>query len=321
MYSGFLNHIERQQPMTELTSGEWIDRFLAAEPPRSKSLVMTVLGDAIAPHGGAVWLGSLIELVEPLTVTDRLARTSVFRLVQEGWLTASREGRRSRYALEPEALPRLTRANRRIYSAPGLDWDGRWALLLTPNGSLDADLRAVLRKELQWEGFAMLAAGALAHPAPDLDGLNEILRRHDAQRGMFICSVSELPGAASRPLDELAGEGWDLTAVEKGYRHFIDTFEPLLAALQRERPGEATAFAARTLLIHAYRRVQLHDPMLPRELLPSPWIGADAYALAREIYLLIWQAAESHLTAVLRREDPAAGEADAAFYARFGGLK
>jgi phenylacetic acid degradation operon negative regulatory protein len=321
MYSGILNHIERPQTMTELTSGEWIDRFLAAEPPRSKSLVMTVLGDAIAPHGGAVWLGSLIELVEPLTVTDRLSRTSVFRLVQEGWLSASREGRRSRYALEPDALPRLTRANRRIYSAPGLDWDGRWTLLLTPNGSLDADLRAVLRKELQWEGFAMLAAGVLAHPAPDLDGLKEILQRHRAENRIFICSVSELPGAGSRPLRELVDEGWDLSAVEAGYRHFIDTFEPLLAALQRDRPGDAAAFAARTLLIHAYRRVQLHDPMLPRELLPSPWIGADAYALARAIYLLTWQAAESHLMAVLRREDPAAGEADTAFYARFGGLK
>lgn len=306
--------------MTELTCGEWIDRFLAAEPPRSKSLVMTVLGDAIAPHGGAVWLGSLIELVEPLTVTDRLTRTSVFRLVNEGWLAAIREGRRSRYALEPQALPRLTRANRRIYSAPGLDWDGRWTLLLTPNGSLDANLRAILRKELQWEGYAMLAAGALAHPAPDLDSLSDILRRHDAQGRIFVCSVSELPGTASRPLGELAGEGWDLSSVASAYRHFIDTFTPLLVALTRQPADAATAFAARTLLVHAYRRVQLHDPMLPRELLPSPWIGADAYALAREIYRLTWQAAEAHLVAVLRREDPAAPEADAQFYDRFGGL-
>jgi phenylacetic acid degradation operon negative regulatory protein len=320
MYSGILNHIERHQPMTELTCDEWINRFLAAEPPRSKSLVMTVLGDAIAPHGGGVWLGSLIELVEPLTVTDRLTRTSVFRLVNEGWLAASREGRRSRYALEPQALPRLTRANRRIYSAPGLDWDGRWTLLLTPNGSLDADLRTALRRELQWEGYAMLAAGALAHPAPDIGSLIDILRRHEALGRIFVCSVSELPGAESRPLAELAAEGWNLSSVADAYRHFIDTFTPLLDAIRREPADAATAFAVRTLLIHAYRRVQLHDPMLPRELLPSPWIGADAYALAREIYLLTWEAAETHLLASLRREDPAAPAAEPSFYERFGGL-
>ena len=81
--------------MTQTSSQAWIAHFLATDPPRSKSLVMTIFGDAIAPHGGRLWLGSLIELVAPLGVTDRLVRTSVFRLVQEGWLVANREGRRS----------------------------------------------------------------------------------------------------------------------------------------------------------------------------------------------------------------------------------
>jgi phenylacetic acid degradation operon negative regulatory protein len=36
--------------MKQLTSTEWIAHFLALETlPRSKSLVMTVMGDAIAP--------------------------------------------------------------------------------------------------------------------------------------------------------------------------------------------------------------------------------------------------------------------------------
>lgn len=308
--------------MKTTSCSDWITRFLAAEPPRSKSLVMTVLGDAIAPHGGAVWLGSLIELVEPLTVTDRLTRTSVFRLVNEGWLAASREGRRSLYALEQQALPRVARANRRIYSAPGLDWDGRWTLLLTPNGTLDADLRAMLRKELQWEGFALLAAGALAHPAPDPGSLAEILARNGAQGKLFACSVTELPGVASRPLAQLVDEGWNLSGVVSDYRHFIDTFEPLRALLAGGVEADPqTAFAVRTLLIHAYRRVQLHDPMLPLELLPAPWPGTEAYELAQALYRLTYLKAEEHLVTVLRRADPEAPEADESFYARFGGLR
>lgn len=308
--------------MKTTSCSEWIAQFLAAEPPRSKSMVMTVLGDAIAPHGGAVWLGSLIELVEPLTVTDRLTRTSVFRLVNEGWLVASREGRRSRYVLAPQALPRVARANRRIYSKPGLDWDGRWTLLLTPNGTLDADLRASLRKELQWEGYALLAAGALAHPAPDLGSLADILERHGAQGKLFACSVTELPGVASRPLQELVDEGWNLSGVVSDYRHFIETFEPLRDVLAGgSEVDPANAFAVRTLLVHAYRRVQLHDPMLPLALLPAPWPGTDAYELAREVYRLTYAQAEQHLMAVLRREDPEAPQADASFYERFGGLR
>lgn len=308
--------------MTKQTCGEWIARFLEAEPPRSKSLVMTVLGDAIAPHGGAVWLGSLIELVEPLTVTERLARTSVFRLVQEGWLTASREGRRSRYALEPAALPRLKRANRRIYNASGLGWDGRWTVLLAPNGTLPADLRATLRRELQWEGYAMLSAGVLAHPSYEPEALDDILHRNGADGRLFVFAASTLPDVASRPLEELVDEGWDLSPVVESFQHFVDTFTPLLGLLDAGPPADpATAFAIRALLVHAYRRVQLHDPRLPLELLPPMWPGTHAYELARAIYRHTWEAAETHLMAALRREDPDAPGADEAFYRRFGGLQ
>ncbi|WP_332877197.1 phenylacetic acid degradation operon negative regulatory protein PaaX [Massilia sp. S19_KUP03_FR1] len=302
-------------------ASEWIAAFLATEPPRSKSLVMTVIGDAIAPHGGRVWLGSLIELLAPFGVTDRLLRTSVFRLAQEGWLVAKRDGRRSLYAIDGEALPRLERANRRIYAAPGLHWDGRWTLLLAPNGSIDAPVRTALRKELEWEGYAMLAPGVLAHPAPDQGSLGEILARTGAAGKVFICAATELPGGASRPLRELVDAAWDLRPEIDSYRQFSATFTPLLAILQRDgAPAPGASFAIRSLLIHAYRRVQLHDPMLPVELLPAPWPGSDAYALAGAIYRLVASQAEAHVMARLTAEEPAAPQADAAYFERFGGL-
>lgn len=307
--------------MKPLSSAEWIAHQLATAPPRHKSLVVTICGDTIAPHGGAFWLGSMIELLAPFGVGDRLVRTSVFRLVQEGWLTASREGRRSRYAIEPKALPRFERANRRIYSAPGLDWDGRWTFVLAPNGSIDSDLRTLLRKELEWEGFAMLATGVMAHPAPERDTLREILARANAGDKVFVCQVDALPGMGSRPLPELVGECWNLDAVVDDYRGFIDSFAPLPGMLEKAEVSPEHAFAIRTLLIHAYRRVQLHDPMLPLELLPQPWPGSGAHALAREIYRLCHARAEEHVLAMLRKEDGATPRADAAYHGRFGGLE
>jgi phenylacetic acid degradation operon negative regulatory protein len=324
MYTKILNHVGQQKTtdcMTQLASSQWISQALSSEPLRSKSLVMTVMGDAVAPHGGAVWLGSLIELLAPLGVTDRLVRTSVFRLVQEGWLTASREGRRSRYGFDPKSLPRFQRADRRIYAPPGLHWDGRWTLVIAPNGSIEGDLRTAVRKELAWEGFAMLGPGLLAHPGADAAGLLEALQRTGGAGSVFVLSAAGLPEVGSRPLQELVGEGWDLTAVAHSYRGFIDQFTPLLAVLREE--GEvvpADAFVIRSLLIHAYRRLQLHDPMLPIELLPDPWPGSDAYAVARAVYLKVYAQAELHIDAVLRREDDAAPPADAAFFQRFGGL-
>jgi phenylacetic acid degradation operon negative regulatory protein len=304
--------------MKQLICSEWIGHFLASEPPRSKSLVMTIFGDAIAPHGGTVWLGSLIELLAPFGVNDRLLRTSVFRLAQEGWLRASRERRRSSYSILPQALPRFERAYRRIYAPLEVHWDGNWTLLLA-GGQLEAPLRAALRKELLWEGYAMVSNGVFGHPAGDPRVLQDILERLGAGGKLFVASATALPGVAGRPLQELVGEGWDLSDVSAGYQQFIDRFEPLLAVVGGELPPQQ-AFVIRTLLIHAYRRVQLHDPMLPVELLPDPWPGARAYELARALYRALGAAAEEHVVAALRREDEGAPLAEASFFQRFGGL-
>jgi phenylacetic acid degradation operon negative regulatory protein len=61
--------------------------------------------------------------------------------------------------------------------------------------------------------------------------------------------------------------------------------------------------------------------MLPIGLLPDPWPGSDAYALARAVYVMVALRAEVYIDAVLRREDASAPAADDAFFQRFGGLR
>lgn len=303
------------------TIPQWIADFLATDAPRSKSLVMTIFGDAVNPHGGSVWLGSLIDLAAPFGLSDRLVRTSVFRLAQEDWLAASRDGRRSLYRIAPVSVERFRHANRRIYTPPELEWDGSWTLLLAA-ASLGAADRALLRKELVWEGFGQLAPGILGHPAAAADVLDEILSRLALRGQVPVCVARDLPGAPGRPMRDLVADCWELEPVIGAYRHLVELFEPLLELL---RAGCALspqqAFVVRTLLVHAYRRVQLHDPMLPLGLLPAPWPGTRAYELAREVYRATYALAEQHLMEVLRQEDPEAPEADAMFYTRFGGLR
>src|SRR3546814_17342309 len=78
--------------------------LLERDPPRAKSLCVTLLGDAIGPHGGSIWLSDLIELVTPLGINERLLRTSVFRLVAQDWLQTERHGRRTMYRLSEQGL-------------------------------------------------------------------------------------------------------------------------------------------------------------------------------------------------------------------------
>ena len=76
----------------------WFKQLLKESPPRSKSLIITLFGDLIAPHLSSVWLSELIARLAPFGVSEGLVRTSSFRLMEEGWLESRREGRRSRCA-------------------------------------------------------------------------------------------------------------------------------------------------------------------------------------------------------------------------------
>jgi phenylacetic acid degradation operon negative regulatory protein len=49
---------------------------LKADPPRAKSLIVTVWGDALAPHGGAVWLAGLIRLMAPFAISCEIPKVT-----------------------------------------------------------------------------------------------------------------------------------------------------------------------------------------------------------------------------------------------------
>jgi len=76
----------------------------------------------------------------------------------------------------------------------------------------------------------------------------------------------------------------------------------------------------RTLLIHEFRRVSLHDPQLPAALLPADWPGPAAYVLCRNFYRRTHRCAEQHLAATLETGRGALSPAAPYFYERFGGL-
>src|SRR5690606_3445798 len=117
-----------------------IQHVLQRDPPRAKSLCVTLLGDAIEPRGGSIWLRELIELVTPLGINERLLRTSVFRLVAQDWLQSERHGRRSLYRLSNQGAELTRRASDRIYDGSPAPWDASWTLVIFPrfgNSSLD----------------------------------------------------------------------------------------------------------------------------------------------------------------------------------------
>lgn len=301
---------------------QWSQNYLSEQPLRTKSLVMTLFGDVIRPHGGALWLGSLIQLLAPFGVNDRLVRTSVYRLAEEGWLSAQREGRRSMYTLRPQASQRFQKAHQRIYLPSYLAWDGLWTNVFFLPSSINTKQRADLRKALLWEGFGTLSPFAFIHPNPDLASLDQLIEQNQCSNSVYVTQLQDTKISQSKPLAHLVQECWQLDEVSERYRHFIEHFQPVLADLEKNTDfSDEMAFVIRILLIHEYRRAQLHDPQLPLELLPKNWAGKQAYELCQQAYRHLVNSSQRHILATLRAEDANAPSAEDYFYARFGGLK
>ena len=299
----------------------WIRRELASAPLRAPSVIITVWGDAIAPHGGAVMLGGLIDLLAPLGINERLVRTSVFRLAREGWLKAKPIGRESLYRLTRDGARRFRQAYRRIYAQPDEGWNDSWEVVIV-DGSTPAQRRA-LRQELQWEGFGAFGSGVLARPATAASAVPRIAAALHVDHHIAVVRARDGAGLGGRTLASLVPDAWDLDALSTHYREFLRRFGKVIDRFRMADKGSldpAQAFIVRTLLIHAYRRVLLRDPQLPATLLPLDWPGAAAYGLCRDFYRLTHRAAEQHLLAMLSTSTGRLPAASAEFYERFGGL-
>ncbi|MGA7126762.1 MAG: PaaX family transcriptional regulator C-terminal domain-containing protein, partial [Chthoniobacterales bacterium] len=274
----------------------WIRRTLAMDPPRAKSLVVSIFGDAIAPRGGAIRLKNLIELLGPFDVNERSVRTSVFRLVKEDWLETTRNGRESSYRLTRTGFRRLEHAYEKVYRRPAAAWDGTWTFILIPNEHLTVPRRLKVKQELEWEGVRQLTPQLFAHPTVRVEALSEIFDRSEVRGKVISFSGATTDQLGMCVIRELVNGTWNLRQVAGAYKRFERDFAKLKSVLARgERLSGWEWLAIRVLLIHSFRRIVLHDPLLPNELLPNPWIGDDAYRLAGEIYRISLPESERYL--------------------------
>lgn len=289
-----------------------IDAFAQQARLRSGSLIVSVFGDAILPRGGGIWLGSLIQLLEPLGLNERLVRTSAYRLGKDGWLASDMQGRRTNYHLTTAGCRRFEEAARHIYAAISPTWDHRWRLVLVV-GALEHRVRERLRRALFWHGFGEWGTDCFVHPSAELNTLFDDLATEG--QGEVLPQLLPLVAANPRLLNsandaDLVAKAWNLAQLADSYRTFVARYIPMLVEWSNGSgphhnapPDAQTAFLLRTLLIHDYRRLLLRDPELPDVLLPNKWPGHEARALCRDLYRRLLSPSEQHLNTHLQLAD------------------
>jgi phenylacetic acid degradation operon negative regulatory protein len=293
-------------PALQARSRRIVEQFRRDPDASARTLLVTIFGDSVRPHGGEIWTGSLVQLVEPLGISERLVRTSLNRLVGEGLLATHRAGRRSFYSVTPTADREFASVEDRIYQRNREAWDGRWTIV-AETGGLAPPVRAELRQRLGWLGFAALSPGVQICPADRSTAVGALLEDLDAGGGVAAFRGSALPpspagGANGIGLDDraLARRTSDLDVLTPAYEAFLARFRPLVngATPNGAEVDAETAFLTRTLLLHGWRRIVLREPALPAELWPAAWVGDAAYDVAAAVYRRLSPAAETHLSAV-----------------------
>lgn len=287
---------------------ERLNAFRRQQRMQAGSIIITVFGDVVMPRGGSIWLGSLIELLAPLDINERLIRTTVSRLAEDQWLNSQAHGRRANYALTPAGLRRFEEASRHIYAAHAPMWDRRWRLILTVGG-MDARERGRVRKALFWQGFGMISPDCYVHPSADLAAAFDALLvegLEDSLKKLMPMVAAESRFGPSASDGDMVSRAWNLEGLAKSYLGFCKQYQPILDSLRADIHGSIQGPAAlllRILLIHDYRRLLLRDPELPAVLAPRDWPGQRARLLCRELYRRLLTPSEAYLDQAMRLAD------------------
>src|ERR1700710_103995 len=186
---------------------------LKREPSRTGSIVITVFGDAIAPRGGSIWLGTLLEFFKTIDIDSSVVRTAMSRLAADGWFEREKVGRNSFYRSVKQGRQTFDIAAKHIYGAPVSDWTGRFELLLIGNG----EDRDASREALKNAGFGSPLPGVWVAPSG-------VPVPEEAAAAIRL-EVSAEDDSGRR----LLSESWALDRPADAYLKFMKTFEPLPA--------------------------------------------------------------------------------------------
>lgn len=273
-----------------------IDSLLATVQVRAKSTVVTVFGDSIVPRGGKIWLADLITLMAPFGINDRMVRTAVYRLTQDGYFSTEKHGRQSLYTLTDDGSRIFAAAERRIYATAQTIERADWTFLFLTS-AFPESRRKELAKQLGWEGLSQISSSVFAAPSDKISVLEDTLTDLSPTDGIVMFRAEPTDNASkTAALSKLVEDAWPLRSLAGLYVSFQDLLHPIetyLGSGQQLTPQQA--FVLRTLIVHAYRRLLLKHPTLPSNLLPKDWPGTKAMQMYQNIYRSLLLKSEKHV--------------------------
>jgi phenylacetic acid degradation operon negative regulatory protein len=299
---------------------DYLQSLLEEISPKAKSLIITFFGDTVFPYGGTIWLGSLVKFMEEFGISEKLTRTSIFRLTKEGWLSSKKFGRESYYSLSDLAIDRFIKAHYSVYAYNEQETDRDWIVLFT--NSVETSKELELSKILKKEGFANPSKQVYLHPHYKMEYMQDILIKQGLQNEVLLVKGPIHMPMTKEVVKDMAHKYWDMDDVEARYQDFITKFRKIFSlktSIDQFTPKQC--FILRVLLIHEYRRALLFDPKLGNDIVSIDWLGKASSSLVASIYESIHQDANDYVRDNLLTVGGNTPKLDKFYFNRFGGIK
>ncbi len=308
-------------PKGTINIEDWVDSRKSARR-KSGSVLISLISDFVVPHGGAISLGSLVEAGACVGVSQQTIRSSVNRLVADGWLSTESMGRRSICRFSESGMKRYLMASKRIYQNFNTDWAGEWHMVVANNWMIDPDRYSEQVRDILWSGFGKVSENVFIRPKLAEKGLccNWELPEDMPESMTCFTGIKKqcIPDTAIKAMIQRA---WDLETVNSRYQFFIDRYKGLLdTLLKAPAVSGVQAFSIRSLMFHDFRRIRLIDPVLPAALHTSKWNGDQAFSISQRLYDLLAHPSEQYIMEVMQGPEGRLPRVKAWFFDRFGGL-
>jgi phenylacetic acid degradation operon negative regulatory protein len=246
-------------------------------PGSATSLLRTIIGSYLRSLGGWITSAALMELMTTVGLNQTRTRTAILRVRGKGILAAEERDGRAGYALEPAALPRLARGDRRIYSPRVMNATDRWCLISYSIPESQRQLRHQLRRHLSGIGCGTVSAALWICPEYLTGEVEEIITDLGVRGSAAIFLVGETRFDGG--LERAVAQWWDLPAIASAHEAFLSAYE----SLATEELTTRQAFASWIGCLDAWRVIPYVDPGLPAAWLPAAWPGKRSIPLFADL--------------------------------------
>jgi DNA-binding transcriptional regulator PaaX len=234
---------------------------------------------------------TLVALLGALGMSEPTARATILRMRRGGWLTSTRHGPVVEYALADPAR-RMAASVLAPVIGPRPSWDGRFHGLLFTIPEPERGYRDGLRRAAVQAGFGLLRPGLLVTTdEARFSRIAALLAGAPDGSRMLRVELRLAPADAK----VAAAEAWPLERLAATYRAQAAELRALADGMRARPPTGPAAVRAMWEAMTPVSVTALDDPVLPAELLPAGWPGAEVKAAIGALGMILGPAIAAYV--------------------------